>query len=240
MKTALITGASGAIGAEISEKFLANGFFVVGTYNTNAAAVKSLEQKYKDIFFPFRADLNSPSDIAALCSFCEKNFGHIDALILNAGKDLYKLLTDTDEEEWDEIFSVNVKSAFMLAKACLPEMIRRKKGKIVFMSSVWGKVGASMETAYSASKAALIGLTRALAKEVSPSNINVNCVCPGVINSKMNARFNMGEMRELIDRTPIKRLGTPADVAELCYFLCTDSAAFITGQAISVDGGFGL
>ena len=240
MKTALITGASGAIGYAIAEKFLENGYFVVGTYNSSADTLKTLEKKYKDIFFSFKADLNSTLDISALYSFCEKNFGHIDALILNAGKDIYKLLTDTIEEEWDEIFSVNVKSAFLLAKYCLPEMIRRKKGKIIFMSSVWGKVGASMETAYSASKAALVGLTKSLAKEVSPSNINVNCVCPGVIESKMNARFNQAEMRDLIEQTPLKKLGSPADVAELCYFLCSENAAFITGQAISVDGGFGL
>ena len=240
MKTALITGASGAIGGAIAEKFLENGFFVVGTFNQNAAAAKALEKKYKDTFFSFKADLNSPSDVFALYSFCEKNFGHIDALILNAGKDLYKLLTDTTESEWDEMFSVNVKSAFLLAKCCLPEMIRRKSGKIVFISSVWGKVGASMETVYSASKAALIGLTKALAKEVAPSNINVNCVCPGVIDSKMNARFNEDEMRELIEKTPLRRTGTPFDVANLCYFLCGEDAAFITGEAISADGGFGL
>ena len=240
MKTALITGASGAIGYAIAEKFLENGYFVVGTYNSTADSVKALEKKYKDLFFSFKADLTSSADIFALYSFCAKNFGHIDALILNAGKDLYKLLTDTTEKEWEEIFSVNVKASFLLAKYCLPEMIRRNKGKIIFMSSMWGKVGASMETAYSATKAALVGLTKSLAKEVSPSNINVNCVCPGVIDSKMNARFNEDEMRDLIDKTPLKRLGTPEDVAALCYFLCSESAAFITGQAISVDGGFGL
>ncbi|MBO4251553.1 MAG: SDR family oxidoreductase [Clostridia bacterium] len=239
MKTALVTGASGAIGRAIAEKFLNDGYFVVGGYNKNADGLLPLKNKFKDNFFPFKADLNNSSDIAALYGFCEKNFGHTDALILNAGKDLYKLLTDTTEEEWDEIFSVNVKSAFLLAKYCLPEMIRRQKGKILFISSVWGKAGASMETAYSASKAAMIGLTKALAKEVAPSNINVNCVCPGVIDSKMNARFNADEMRELIDSTPLKRLGTPEEVADLCYFLCSENAAFITGQAISIDGGFG-
>ena len=240
MKTALITGASGAIGYQVAEKFLNDGYFVVGGYNTNADSLLPLKNKFEDTFFPFKADLNNTSEIAALYAYCEKNFGHIDALILNAGKDLYKLLTDTTEEEWEEIFSVNVKSAFLLAKYCLPEMIKRKKGKILFISSVWGKLGASMETAYSASKAAMIGLTKALAKEVAPSAINVNCVCPGVIDSKMNARFNADEMQELIESTPLKRLGTPKEVADLCYFLCSEDAAFITGQAVSVDGGFGL
>ena len=240
MKTALITGASGAIGGAIAEKFLKSGYFVIGGYNKNADGVKSLENKYKDLFFPFKADLSKPNEIAALYAFAEKNFGHIDALILNAGKDLYKLLTDTTDREWDEIFSVNVKSAFLLAKRCIPEMVRRKKGKILFMSSVWGKVGACMETAYSASKAALIGLTRALAKELSPSGINVNCVCPGVIDTDMNARFSADEMAELIGKTPVQRIGSPKEVAELCYYLCGDNADFITGQAVSVDGGFGL
>lgn len=240
MKTALITGASGAIGGAIAEKFLNNGYFTVGGYNAHAESIRALEKEYKDVFFGVKADLADEKEVRGLYGFCEKNFGHVDALVLNAGVGLYKTFTDTDTEEWDKIFAVNVRSAFILAKLCLPEMIRRKSGKIVFVSSVWGKVGGSMETAYSASKAALIGLTRALAKEVSPSGISVNCVCPGVINSAMNARFSAEEMNELALKTPAARIGEPNEVAELVYFLCSDKADFITGQDISVDGGFGL
>ncbi len=240
MKTALITGASGAIGGELVNKFIENGYFVIGGYNRNAESVKALEKKHKDLFFGFHADLSREEDVSALYGFAEKNFGHVDALILNAGVSLYKLFTETETAEWDEVFKVNVRSSFLLAKLCLKEMLRRKYGRIVFVSSVWGKVGASMETAYSASKAALIGLTRALAKEVSPSGVNVNCVCPGVIKSKMNARFSAAETEELVCKTPAGRLGEPKDVAELIYYLCGENSDFITGQDFSVDGGFSL
>lgn len=240
MKTALITGASGAIGGEAVEKFIENGYFVIGGFNKNAEKIKSLETRFKDRFFGIKADLKDEKEVRALYDFAEKNFGHVDALILNAGAGLYKLFTETEPAEWDEVFCVNVRSGYLLAKLCLPEMIRRKYGRIVFVSSMWGKVGASMETAYSASKAALIGLTRALAKEVSPSGVTVNCVCPGVIKSAMNARFSEKEMEELASNTPVGRIGEPKDVAELIYYLSCEKAGFITGQDFSVDGGFGL
>ena len=240
MKTALITGASGAIGSALAEKFIGNGYFVVGGYNKGESKAKELEKKYKDLFFAVKSDLKNECEIDALYGFAQKNFGHVDALILNAGIDVYKLLTDTTVKEWDDIFAVNVRAGFILSKLCMPEMIKRKRGKIVFVSSIWGKVGASMETAYSASKAALIGLTRALSKEVAPSGICVNCVCPGVINSEMNARFSKAEMAEIISRTPVNRIGKPEEVADLCAYLCSEKADFITGQDFSVDGGFGL
>ncbi|MBQ6728218.1 MAG: SDR family oxidoreductase [Clostridia bacterium] len=240
MKTALITGASGAIGGALAEKFIENGYFVVGGFNKGESKAKELEKRYKDLFFGVHADLKSECEINALYGFAKKNFGHVDALILNAGVDVYKLLTDTTTEEWDDIFSINVRAGFILSKLCLPEMIKRQRGKIVFVSSVWGKLGASMETAYSASKAALIGLTKALAKEVAPSGVCVNCVCPGVIASEMNARFSKEEMAEIISRTPVGRIGKPEEIAELCAYLCSEKADFITGQDFSVDGGFGL
>lgn len=240
MKTALITGSSGAIGSSTVEKFIENGYFVVGGFYKNAEKAKALETRFKDRFFAVKADLKDEKEVRSLYYFTEKNFGHVDALILNAGVGLYKLFTETETAEWDEVFNVNVRSSFLLAKLCLPEMIKREHGRIVFVSSVWGKVGASMETAYSASKAALIGLTRALAKEVSPSGVTVNCVCPGVIKSEMNARFSEKDMKELAFNTPVRKIGEPKDVAELIYYLASDKADFITGQDFSVDGGFGL
>ena len=240
MKTALITGSSGAIGEATVEKFIENGYFVIGGFNKNEKKAKALETRFKDRFFGVKADLKDENEVRALYYFTEKNFGHVDALILNAGVGLYKLFTETETAEWDEVFNVNVRSSFLLAKLCLPEMIRRERGKIVLVSSMWGKVGASMETAYSASKAALIGLTRALAKEVSPSGVTVNCVCPGVIKSEMNARFSAEDMKELASNTPVRKIGEPQDVAELVYYLASEKADFITGQDFSVDGGFGL
>ena len=240
MKVALITGASGAIGSATAELFLQNGFFVVGGYNSHKEKITALEEKYKDKFFGIKADFKREKEVLALYKFTEKSFGHVDALVLNVGKDLYKLLTDTTAEEWDEIFDVNVRSGFLLAKSCLPEMIKRQRGKIVFVSSVWGIAGASMETAYSASKAALIGLTRALSKEVAPSGVTVNCVCPGVIDSAMNGRFSETEMADVVANIPVGRVGKPQEIAEMIYYLCSERSDFITGREFSVDGGFGF
>ena len=153
---------------------------------------------------------------------------------------LIKLFDETTDEEWDNVFNVNVKSAYILTKFSLKSMIARKSGKIINVSSIWGKDGASMECCYSASKSALIGLTKALAKEVGPSNINVNCVCPGVIDTKMNARFSKDEMQDLVNETPLLRLGTANEIAKLIYFLSSNEASFITGQIITADGGFTL
>ena len=153
---------------------------------------------------------------------------------------LYKLITDTTDAEWDKVFSVNMKSAFKITNGFLKEMIVNQRGKIVNISSMWGLVGASMEVAYSASKSALIGYTKALAKELAPSGINVNCVCPGVIDTPINARFSKEDMAALKDETPLGRIGKPKDVAELVAFLCSDNSDFITGQIIACDGGFTL
>lgn len=240
MKTALITGANGGIGVALAKKFLSMDYFVVGGYNSNSENIKKLESEFNGRFFGVRADFKSEKNIKKLYSFVEKNFGHADVLISNAGIDLYKLLTDTTLKEWEEVFSVNTNAGFLLCRECLPKMIERKSGKIVFISSIWGLVGGSMETAYSASKAAIIGLTKALAKEVAPSGITVNCVCPGVINTPMNDCFSKEEKKDIINSTPIGRMGTAEEIAELCAFLCGDNAGFITGQTITADGGFTL
>ena len=195
MKTAIVTGASGAIGGALVKKFALNGYFVVAQYNFNKHAIdnviKDLEKDgIYDMVFPRRADFTKFEDVRALYDYAINNFKKVDVLVNNAGVDIYKLITETEEKEYDEVFDVNVKSAYFLSGLCLKEMIERQNGKIVFISSIWGKVGGSMETAYSASKSALIGLTKALAKEVAPSKINVNCVCPGVIDSPMNDIFS--------------------------------------------------
>jgi 3-oxoacyl-[acyl-carrier protein] reductase len=170
----------------------------------------------------------------------QKSFKSISVLVNNSGVALYKLITDTTEQDWDKLFDVNVKSAFMITNRVLKGMISAKKGKIVNVSSMWGIVGSSMEVAYSASKSAIIGYTKALAKEVGPSGINVNCVCPGVIKTPMNANLSSQDMLDLADQTPLGRIGTPEEVGELVYFLSSDKADFITGQIISCDGGFAL
>lgn len=244
VKTAIITGASGAIGSAIAEKFIKNEYFTVAQYNKGIDKINSFgenmkEQGLADYLIPFCADFSKPKDVEKLADYILANFGHADALILNAGVDLYKLCTDTTEEEWDNIFDVNVKSNFLLVKKLLPSMISRGKGKIIFISSIWGNNGACMESAYSATKSAIIGFAKSLAKEVGPSGITVNCVSPGVIDTPMNDRFSKDEKAQLIDRTPLGRFGKPEEVAELVEFLCK-RGDFITGQNITIDGGFTL
>ena len=240
MKTLLLTGASGAIGKSIAKVFLDNGYFVVGQYNLGETSVKELKKEFPEKFFPFKADLKYAEETNKLLEYFYENFSHANVFIHCAGKDVYRLSQETSEEEWDDLFNINVKSAFILNKRVIPDMVNRKSGKIIFITSVWGKFGASMESAYSASKAALSVYAKSLAKELGPSSVTVNCVCPGVINSPMNARFNKEEVEELILRTPLGRIGTPKEVANLCRFIAEDGADFITGQEIVIDGGFTL
>lgn len=245
MKTALITGVSGGIGKAIAKKFIEQGYFVVGQYNANEQSIvkfrEELEKENKsDYFFAIKADLSNSQDIDNMMSTIQKSFKTISVLVNNCGIALYKLITDTTEQEWDKLFNVNVKSAFLITNKVLNSMISAKNGKIVNISSMWGVVGSSMEVAYSASKSALIGYTKALAKEVGLSGINVNCVCPGVIKTPMIAHLSDQDLVDLENQTPLARLGTPEDVANLVYFLCSEQASFITGQVICCDGGFSL
>lgn len=245
MKTALITGVSGGIGKATAKKFIDNGYFVIGQYNANKNSIdefkSELEKEGKaDNFFAIKADLTNQAEIDAMMDSVEKSFKSLSVLINNAGTSLTKLITETTEKEWDNLFSINLKSVYQITNRALKGMIEKKQGKIVNVSSVWGVMGASMEVAYSASKAGLIGYTKALAKEVGLSGINVNCVCPGVINTKMNARLTKEDLMDLKEQTPLNRIGEPNDVANLIYFLCSDEASFITGQVVSADGGFSL
>ena len=243
MKTALITGASGAIGSETVKTFIRNGYFVTAQYNKGEDGINKLikeleEENLSGFINPVKADFSEIGQAEELYNKHEKAFKHIDVLVNNAGIDLYKQAQDTTEKEWDEVFDVNLKAPFILTKKALNKMIERKFGKILFVSSIWGKAGGSLESVYSASKSAMIGYVKALAKEVGPSSINVNCVCPGVIRSKMNEGYTESEMQDLIDRTPLCRIGEPKEIAEIIYFLCSEKASFITGQTLTVDGGF--
>ena len=243
MKVALITGASGGIGGETVKTFVKNGYFAIGLYNRGEKEIEILKNSLKaeglsDYFAAYKCDFKSETEIYSVIQKISVGFRHIDALINNAGVDLYRLITDTTEKEWDDVFAVNTKSAFIFTKYALKSMIERGSGAIVNVSSVWGVSGAAMETVYSASKAALIGLTKATAKEVAASGVRVNCVCPGVIDTKMNDCFSAQEKEEIISRIPLSRLGSSAEIAELIFFLCSKKAGYITGQAINIDGGF--
>ena len=238
-----MTGASGGIGKAISQKFIDNGYFVIGQYNTGRKSIDDFacqlnEQGKSDYFYSIKADLSKAEDIENMMNNVFSSFKSIDVLVNNAGVSLTKLITDTTETDWDKVFDVNIKSAFLITNKVLKGMISKKSGKIVNISSMWGLVGSSMEVCYSASKASLIGYTKALAKEVGPSNVNVNCVCPGVIDTPMNSHLSKEDLIELAEETPLNRIGTADEVADLVYFLCSENSKFITGQVISCDGGF--
>ena len=238
-----MTGASGGIGKAIAKKFIENGYFVIGQYNSNKDSIDCFydllkEQGKSDYFYSIKADLSKTEDIENMMANVFKSFNSIDVLVNNAGVSLTKLITDTTENDWDKVFNINVKSAYLITNKVLKSMINKQSGKIINIASMWGLVGSSMEVCYSASKASLIGFTKALAKEVGPSNINVNCVCPGVIDTAMNSHLTKEDLDSLASETPLNRIGTAEEVADLVYFLASENSKFITGQVISCDGGF--
>ncbi|MBE7021599.1 MAG: glucose 1-dehydrogenase [Ruminococcaceae bacterium] len=235
-KRVLITGASRGIGAACAERFGTAGYAVSVHYHKNRDAAEAVCQKISSAggkAQAFCADLADEAQIAALA----KAVGPVDVLVNNAGIALFKMLCDTTAAEWDRLFAVNLRGMMLLTQALLPHMVHIKSGSIVNLSSIWGLTGASCEVAYSASKAAVIGFTKALAKELGPSGIRVNCVAPGVIETDMNANLDAAAKAALCEETPLGRTGTPQEVAEAVFYLSDSTAAFITGQVLSPNGG---
>ena len=242
-KTVIITGASGGIGSAASILFAEKGWNVVMNYYRSAESAKLLASSLSSRGYsviPYYADITDRSFVERMIYDTENRFGKIDALVNNAGISQQKLFTDITDYDFSKMISVNLTGTFLCSQAVLPNMIHNKAGKIVNISSVWGVTGASCEVHYSAAKAGVIGLTKALAKEVAPSGIQVNCIAPGLIETRMNNNIPIEQLSEFVDEIPLGRMGDPSEVAELIYFLCSEGSDYITGQVISQDGGIAI
>jgi 3-oxoacyl-[acyl-carrier protein] reductase len=240
-KNVLITGASRGIGKAAAIAFAKKGYGVcVNYYSSETEAfelVKSLN-KQGCCTAAYKADISDFNEVKSMVEKCESDFSHIDILINNAGIAQQKLFTDLTVEDWHRMMSVDLDGVFNCTRLVLPKMIARHSGKIINVSSIWGICGGSCEVHYSAAKSAVIGLTKALAKEVGPSNIQVNAVAPGCIETEMNSHLTEDDKQVLCEDTPLCRFGTPDDIANAMLFLASPSADFITGQVLSPNGGF--
>ncbi|MBR4762463.1 MAG: 3-oxoacyl-ACP reductase FabG [Clostridia bacterium] len=240
-KTAVITGASKGIGAATAILFARKGYNVVLNYNQSFQSVKLLSssltgQGYNVL--AVKADVSNKLETDFLISETVSKFGSVDVLINNAGISVSGAINVMDTYDSDRIFDVNLKGVYNCCKSAVNKMVAQKSGRIINISSMWGQVGASCEVAYSASKAGVIGLTKALAKELAPSGITVNAIAPGIIDTSMNAGLTVEEIEEFVSRVPLGRIGTPDDVAAAALFLASDDADYITGQIIGVSGGY--
>ena len=240
MKTALITGGTKGIGKAIALAFLQRGYEVVLNYHSDQQAAIAAQEEFNiQGYCPIllRADVSDELQVKNMFKEFFSIYGKLDVLVNNAGISKVKVIQDTTVGDWDKVFAVNAKSAFLCSREVANKMIFAGGGSIVNVASVWGEVGASCEVAYSASKGAVIAFTKALAKELAPSTVRVNCVSPGVIDTAMNSHLTDDEMRELVEEIPAGRIGLPSDVGEAVAFIAENS--YITGEILSVGGGFG-
>lgn len=241
MKYALITGGSRGIGAATARLLARRGWGVAVGYHRSEERALALADELSGMGVPalaVRADVADPGQVRAMVDNVLEKFCQLDILICAAGVSHVGLISQIDEAQWRRLFAVNVDGVHHCCRAVLPHMLGRQAGSIVTVSSMWGQVGASCEAAYSATKGAVIAYTRALAKELGPSNIRVNCVAPGVIDTEMNAHLSPEDLAALADETPLGRIGTPAEAAAAIAFLASEEASFFTGQVLAPNGGF--
>lgn len=239
-KVALITGSTRGIGKAIAIKLAKEGYSVIINGVHNEALLLQLKEEiesYGSNCLAFLGDMGSYESVTALFSQIKERFGSIDVLINNAGISYVGLFTDMTKNDWDKLINTNLNSIFHCCHFAVPSMVSKKYGKIINISSVWGCVGASCEVAYSASKGAVNSFTKALAKELAPSNIQVNAIACGAINTDMNNCFSVEELRSLEEEIPCGRMGKPEEVADLVYSLC-EGHSYLTGQVIKLDGAW--
>ena len=240
MKTALITGGTKGIGKAVALAFLQRGYEVILNYHSDQQTALETQEEFNMLgYCPIllRADVSDELQVKNMFRDFFSIYDRLDVLVNNAGISKIKVIQDTTVADWNKIFDVNVKSTFLCCREVTNRMVAAGGGSIINIPSIWGEVGASCEVAYSASKGAVIAFTKALAKELAPSNVRVNCVSPGVIDTDMNAHLTGAETEELIESIPVGRIGSPSDVGEAVVFMAENG--YITGEVLSVGGGFG-
>ncbi len=240
-KTVIITGASKGIGAATAILFAQKGYNVVINYNHSFQSADILCRSLVENGFSavlHKANVANKLEVDLMIKETIYKFGSVDVLINNAGVSYQNLITDTDEVDFDNIMDVNLKGVFNCCKAVTSPMVEAKCGKIINISSMWGQVGASCEVAYSAAKAGVIGLTKALAKELAPSGITVNCIAPGLIETSMNAHLSEEDINAFVEEIPVGRMGNAEEIASAAFFLASDEANYITGQVLGINGGY--
>ncbi len=240
-KTVIVTGASKGIGATTAIHFAERGYNVVINYNNSYQSAKLLTTSLKSRGFSviqIKADVSNRMETDLLIKETIDKFGSIDILVNNAGISQIGLIDEIDDYDAQRIFDVNLKGVYNCCRSVTPYMVNQKYGRIINITSMWGQVGASCEVAYSASKAGVIGLTKALAKELAPSNITVNAISPGLIETSMNANVSIDDLNSFVEDIPLGRIGNTSDVANAVLFLANDSSDYITGQIIGVNGGY--
>ena len=238
-KVVIVTGASRGIGREIAKRLAKKGLTVVANYNKSEKEAKELKEELEKeniIIDIVKADVSKREDTKKLVQYTLDKYGKIDILINNAGISEYKLFTDETDDDWNKIINTNLYSAFAMSQEVIPNMVHNKNGLIINMSSAWGVVGGSLEVIYSVSKAGLDGLTKALAKELGPSNIRVNSIAPGMIYTKMNEKFSEKEIEEIKEAIPLGKIGEAKDIVKCVEWLIDDK--YTTGQVISINGGW--
>lgn len=241
-KVVIVTGGSNGIGEEIVKYLAKSNYEVILNYNNSEQKAKQIQKEiyenYNSNIHIFKADVSKREEVKQLIKYCIEKFNRVDVLINNAGISEVKLFTEITDSDWNNMLQVNLTSAFYMTQECVKYMISAKSGCIINISSIWGTTGASCEVHYSVAKAGLDGMTRALAKELGPSNIRVNSIAPGIINTKINKDLSSEEIKKIIEEIPLERIGKTLDIARCVKWVIEDE--YTTGQIIGINGGWNI